>query len=481
MKVLTPTANPVRLQGLDVIRGFALLGILLINALQMFIPYRYANMPVSVVAGESGAWSAWFVLHSMFDLKFLALFSLLFGAGFMLHWQRYQDQSAGFRWMYWRRLAVLAMFGLLHAVLLYPFDVLLLYAVCGFVLYLCRRWSAVTLIATGTGLFMVTVLELFLMEYTTSISLLQTGGCVVALIATIWLVRRRPPWMFVTAVTAVLGIALAVQFWMAPEIRSPVQEFQRMQQTATELAAMPDTELTTSVGDFVLPLNHEQAQQIRQQGDISDRIKLEQTAYRFGPQWLRTETLVDTFINLLFAFLFYFSWRTVGLFMIAAGLVKWGVLNSRHASIWRRTAVVGLGVGIPVSIVATALSAAHYSQPIPWLSFGRIIHELSSIAIALGAAALILLWSQGRWLVRLRELLAAAGRCALSNYIGQSFVMMLFATTLGWFGQLSRWQLVLLSLLVFILLAGLSRLWLSRFRMGPLEWLWRSATYGRLS
>ena len=76
--------------------------------------------------------------------------------------------------------------------------------------------------------------------------------------------------------------------------------------------------------------------------------------------------------------------------------------------------------------------------------------------------------------------LAPAGRMALTNYIGQSVLGTLFfyGYGLGYWGM-PRAQQVLYVLAVFALQVALSRWWLARFRFGPLEWLWRWATYGR--
>ncbi|MCU0513716.1 MAG: DUF418 domain-containing protein [Anaerolineae bacterium] len=82
---------------------------------------------------------------------------------------------------------------------------------------------------------------------------------------------------------------------------------------------------------------------------------------------------------------------------------------------------------------------------------------------------------------RLRGL-APAGQMALSNYVGQSLV----ATTLfygygfGLYDRLAAWQSFALTLILFALLAGFSAMWLRHFRFGPVEWLWRTLTYGQL-
>jgi uncharacterized protein len=88
------------------------------------------------------------------------------------------------------------------------------------------------------------------------------------------------------------------------------------------------------------------------------------------------------------------------------------------------------------------------------------------------------------WMLRLLPVLrwaAPAGRMALTNYLGQSLVcsLVFYGYGLGYFEQMPRaWQ-VAFALGLFTVQVLLSRLWLTRFRFGPMEWLWRAATYGR--
>ena len=78
--------------------------------------------------------------------------------------------------------------------------------------------------------------------------------------------------------------------------------------------------------------------------------------------------------------------------------------------------------------------------------------------------------------------MSAAGRMAFSNYLGTS-ILMLFVFHgfgLGLFGELSRPQLYLVVLATWVIMLAWSKAWLSAFRFGPLEWLWRCLTYGKM-
>ncbi len=77
---------------------------------------------------------------------------------------------------------------------------------------------------------------------------------------------------------------------------------------------------------------------------------------------------------------------------------------------------------------------------------------------------------------------APVGRMALSNYLFQSlvYVTLFYSYGLGLMGTIGPALLTVLSVFVFVLQILLSRWWLTRFRFGPMEWLWRTLTYGKL-
>ena len=77
------------------------------------------------------------------------------------------------------------------------------------------------------------------------------------------------------------------------------------------------------------------------------------------------------------------------------------------------------------------------------------------------------------------DVIAAVGRLALSNYLLQTVVStgLMYWWGLGWFGEVSRPQLIGLVLAIYAAQVMVSTLWLRVFRIGPAEWLWRSLTY----
>jgi uncharacterized protein len=109
------------------------------------------------------------------------------------------------------------------------------------------------------------------------------------------------------------------------------------------------------------------------------------------------------------------------------------------------------------------------------------IGMLAGLGMCLGYVAWILRGLASPFAAALRWV-APAGRMALTNYLGQSIVctLIFYGYGLGWFEQLPRaWQ-VPFVLALFAVQVLCSRWWLARFRFGPMEWLWRAATYGQL-
>jgi uncharacterized protein len=100
--------------------------------------------------------------------------------------------------------------------------------------------------------------------------------------------------------------------------------------------------------------------------------------------------------------------------------------------------------------------------------------------MAVGYAALIVLLSRGNG--ALTQRIAAAGRCAFTNYLGTSIVasLVFYGWGLGLYGQVSRAEAWLLVPLVWMLMLLWSKPWLDRFNYGPFEWLWRSLARGKL-
>lgn len=133
-----PVRPEERLVHLDILRGFALLGILLVNF------EFFSRAMLNIVQGADPTLTGLdhavdFGVMALAEGKFYALFSVLFGAGFALMWERAQAAGRGFYGVYLRRLAMLGLFGLAHGTLVWAGDILLVYSLSGFAMTLLFR------------------------------------------------------------------------------------------------------------------------------------------------------------------------------------------------------------------------------------------------------------------------------------------------------------------------------------------------------
>ena len=164
-----PPAAPVdaseRIVALDVLRGFALFGVFMVNLNYVSGPYMGVVGP-DAPASEQVARA---VLKGLFESKFVTLFSLLFGMGLVLQLERAAARGVELRRTYLRRLGILSCMGVLHGVLLFEGDILFLYSLVGLALFLCHRWSAprlalVSIIPFTIGVALTSAWALFVSE-----------------------------------------------------------------------------------------------------------------------------------------------------------------------------------------------------------------------------------------------------------------------------------------------------------------------------
>ncbi len=158
-QTLTPVKSGERIQLIDSLRGFALLGILLVNMALFINPVYKVLLPLPPDTPMWDRAASW-LIQLLAEGKFFPLFSLLFGLGFAIQFSRAQERNKRIVPVYLRRMFVLLLIGLAHAFLIWTGDILVVYALLGFVLILFRKARPRTLliwigiIATGYFLLM---------------------------------------------------------------------------------------------------------------------------------------------------------------------------------------------------------------------------------------------------------------------------------------------------------------------------------------
>lgn len=147
-----------RITGLDVTRGFAVMGILAMNIIAFSMPEN-AYITPRAWGGDTGADLAiWAFNYVLFDSKMRGLFSILFGASTLLVIQSAIASGQGAARVHYGRMIVLAVFGLLHFYLIWFGDILFLYAAMGMILYAFRNRSLTSLKRWAVGMFLLSML-----------------------------------------------------------------------------------------------------------------------------------------------------------------------------------------------------------------------------------------------------------------------------------------------------------------------------------
>jgi uncharacterized protein len=425
---INPTAPDERVDVVDVLRGAALFGILLVNAPWFGLPPTPDFNPGdTALAGNDALVDA--LVSALVEGKFYAMFSMLFGFGMAVQMGRADAAGVNFTRLFSRRLGILLVIGLLHALLLWFGDILHLYAAVGFLLLLFRNCQQRTLLVWAGALLAIPLLA-------------STGFGLLTLAAGNLPPASQPATQSAPAMSAPAASA------SAPTIA--VESY--------DVAAMFDT--------YFRDL-HERQLAAYSKGSFRDIL---------------LQRLEDLLI--MSAFSIFIVPIVLALFLAGIWAARAGILHDpqRHRGWLTRAAALGLGVGLPLNVAYACLDTASRENPdsgLPCLLIGTsfVAGPLLSVGYA---AAIVLLWhtQRGRsWLTPL----AAPGRTALSNYLLQSLIMttIFYSYGFGLFGSLSIAACTALAIPVYALEVVASNLWLRRFRFGPAEWLWRSATYGK--
>jgi len=191
--------------------------------------------------------------------------------------------------------------------------------------------------------------------------------------------------------------------------------------------------------------------------------------------WMSATTL-DWTLDPSFVWWILEAWTFM---LIGMALLRTGVLDGRvEPWIYRQLALVGLGVGLLLNAAETWAIWGNNGGELPWTA---LTDQVGRLALTLGWIGLFhLAWRGGRPR-RLFNPLSALGRMALTGYLAQSVICALIFSGfgLGLWGRLSWPQMWLLVVVIMAGEALFAMAWLRVFRFGPMEWLWRSLTWGR--
>lgn len=154
-KGLLPTTAINRIISLDILRGVAVLGILIMNIQSFSMPSAaYINPTAFGDLSGINKW-IWILSHLLASEKFMAIFSMLFGAGVVLFSENAESKNRNSAALHYKRMAWLLLFGLIHAYLLWYGDILFKYSLCGMLIFLFRNMHPRPLVWVGIGFFLV--------------------------------------------------------------------------------------------------------------------------------------------------------------------------------------------------------------------------------------------------------------------------------------------------------------------------------------
>ena len=213
-----------------------------------------------------------------------------------------------------------------------------------------------------------------------------------------------------------------------------------------------------------------------------EMIEAELAAYRGG--WLDQQSFrsASAFEFETEALLSWGLWRAGGLMLIGMALFRSGVFSAeRSPRFYMALVAVAVFVGLP--LVAYGIFIDFGRGWALWSFFlGAQFNYWPSIAVSLGYVGLVMLACRAKALHAATRPFAAVGRTALTNYLLQTVLCttLFYGHGLGWFGSVNRLGQIWVVVAVWAVQLVASPLWLRWFHFGPVEWAWRSVTYGTL-
>ncbi len=424
-----PVAQEERISIIDSIRGFALLGILLMNIPFFSDAYQvYFNLDLrNEYSGPN--YYTWWAVNGLFEGTMRALFSILFGAGSLLLLKRLEKKKmeitpADF---YYRRMIWLLVFGVFNAfLLLWPGDILYTYAICGLFLYPLRNLKP-------KHLFLLALLLMLIANLRATLSMYDSKS---------------------TRIKGERALAL-----------------EKNKKTLTE-----DQQEDKKKWEGYLEKHKKEA--------VMKEVEKERAAYSKGYFSLMGHLKE---INVKIQSVMFYDelfWDALSFLILGMALFKLGILTGeRSISFYWILLIVGYGLGLTMSYfnLSSALQVKFDYTRIADKVIVNIYQE-RRLLLALGHLSVLMLLYKYKILKFLLRWLANVGQMAFSNYLMQSIIcgIIFYGYGFGLYGKLERYEQYFVVLGVWIFQIIFSQVWLKYFRYGPFEWVWRSLTYWKL-
>jgi uncharacterized protein len=417
-----PVTAAERFGSIDRLRGVAILGILVMNIYAFAMPFAAYVNPLRMGGTEVYNISTWFLTHVFFDQKFMSIFAMLFGAGAVLMSERAESRGAKPARFYYRRQFWLVIIGAVHAYFIWVGDILFAYALIGMLVYPLRRKRPRTLIIIACVMLPMPLLLNFGNAYQTEQMMQQVA-----------------------------------------EIEASLAEGKEADEEQQQLLEQWEQTRT-----FMFPTDEDLRKDVEAyRGSYPDIV-----VHR-AP----TVAMIQFFMVVIFGI-----WRIGALMLIGMALMKLKVFTAeRSADFYRRFMLAGYVCGLPLTVFSAIDLQAHGFDQLYAMRFGGIANYVGSILVAFGHIGLIMWLTRTNAVRGLLDRFAAVGRMALSNYLAHSIILttVFYGYGLGLYGSVPRFLQMGFVAAVIVLQLLWSKWWLERYRFGPVEWLWRSLTYGQ--
>jgi uncharacterized protein len=417
-----PVKEKERISSIDTLRGFALFGIILLNIIGFGMHDASFYNP-NIAGGNTGINHWIWIIQSLFlEGTMRATFSMLFGVGMILIITKLERQGSGIHIadIYYRRCLWLIFFGVIHGyLLLWQYDILYGYGICGLFIFPLRNLRSRTLLICGL----------------------------------IMLLSLVPKEIYSTHTIE--------------NIKSKAIEAETLKSEGQELSE----EQLNSIKAW---------KEKREEYHPTEKAIQEDTNDRQKGYFANVASLASKNASFQSSALYEFGFfDAIGMFLIGMALFKWGVFSAKLNSItYLWMVLLGYGIGVTTNIFETLYYVQHEYDFIAlhktWLTY-----DLGRFSVTAGHIGLIMLMCKNNWLRWLINRLAAVGRMALTNYIMQTVICIFVfdGFGLGFYGELQRYQLYYVVFAICLIQMIYSPIWLRYFQMGPLEWLWRSLVY----
>lgn len=394
----TPVDPTQRAFELDVIRGFALIGILLANMPFFATPVSYLIMTDIQLFNKNHHIISEYLITFFTAGKFFTMFSFLFGMGFVLFFKKAEERVEKPKRLFARRMMILLVIGVFHGFVIWYGDILVTYAFTGFILMLFYTKKPRTILIWSLLLLTVPA-----------------------------------------ALMGALGLFLLSMAKAIPDTGSNVQEMNRLVQASF-----------SAYGD----------------GSWMDIMGMR--IYDFT-MMLSSYVIIMPLI--------------LGMFLLGVYVAKqeWHQNLKERLPLIRKICIISLVIGLPFN---TLMTYSYFNQGGVDVS-GHMMLYYTGTAIGgpfmsffyMTSLVLLMQTYPGR---RLLLPLAPVGRMALTNYLSQSIIMtvIFYNVGLGLYGEIGPMYWIIMAFILFGIQIIWSNIWFNHFRFGPVEWLWRSLTYG---